>query len=232
MSNPDFAHIQNWVFDLDNTLYPPSRDLFALIDVRMTGFIQTLLNIDKNAAFSLQKKYLMEYGTTLNGLMGEHNINPDDFLNYVHDIDASKLAPDTALNEALNAFSGKKYIFTNGTVQHAENICTHLGILPHFTDIFDIRAGDYVPKPHPPVYDKMLTQFGIDADATAFFEDMARNLPPAAELGMTTIWLRPPLAHDAPKHVKFSHKGAQESIKAGHIDYVIDALVPFLHSIT
>jgi putative hydrolase of the HAD superfamily len=182
-----FVDITGWVFDLDNTLYPASQNLFAQIDKRMTAFIGEALAVERDEAYRLQKQFLGEYGTTLAGLMNKHGLPPGPFLDFVHDIDVSVLAPDPQLSDALAALPGKKFIFTNGTVAHAKRVMGRLGVDGHFDDIFDIVAGDYLPKPNPAIYPSMLARFGLDAQNTAFFEDMARNLTPAHQLGMTTV---------------------------------------------
>ncbi|MDP6222286.1 MAG: pyrimidine 5'-nucleotidase [Candidatus Micropelagos thuwalensis] len=213
-----------YLFDLDNTLYPPEKNLFAHVDVRMTAFIEEKLGLTHDEAFFIQKKYWKEYGTTLSGLMQFHGLEPDEFLDFVHDIDVSPLTPDPELSTALANLPGKKYIFTNGTQKHAERVSDRLGVLHHFDDIFDIRAADYVPKPDKNVYHKLIANYDINPDKTIFFEDMARNLLPAHELGMTTVWLKPKLSEDAPQHAKIGHEGAD----GGHINYEIDNLVDFL----
>lgn len=182
-----FADIESWVFDLDNTLYPAGQNLFAQIDIRMTAFIQDALKVDRDEAYRVQKEFLGEYGTTLSGLMNEHGLPPGPFLDFVHDIDVSVLKADPHLADALGALPGNKFIFTNGTVQHAENVTKQLGIADLFDDVFDIVAADYRPKPHAAIYPEMLSQFGIEADKSAFFEDMARNLTPAHKIGMRTV---------------------------------------------
>ena len=227
MSKHDLKNVKYWIFDLDNTLYPPELDLFAKVDVRMTSYIQDRLSLSHDEAFRLQKLYWKEYGTTLSGLMEEHKLSPDDFLDFVHDIDVSRLSPDPELDQALAGLNGIKYIFTNGTTQHAENVSQQLGIRHHFEDIFDIRAADYIPKPQKSAYEKMITHFGINPAESIFFEDMARNLPPAAELGLKTVWVRPALAPDAPAHAHISH----EQSDLHKFDYVVDALAPFLKEI-
>ena len=185
-----FYDIDAWVFDLDNTLYPAQHNLFAQVDKRMTAFIQDALSVSREEAYRLQKDYLRDYGTTLAGLMNRHNMAPDAFLDFVHDIDVSVLAPDTALRDMIDALPGRKFIFTNGTQDHATRVATRLGIGGLFHDIFDIVSANYVPKPNAQIYPAMLAQFGIEAQRSAFFEDMARNLPPAHALGMTTVLLR------------------------------------------
>ena len=182
-------HIDDWVFDLDNTLYPARHNLFTQIDARMTHFIQTRFNLDKDAAYALQKKYLHDYGTTLFGLMSEHKMQPHDYLEFVHDIDVSVLPPDPALRDAIAALAGRKFIFTNSTNAHAAQVINRLGLSDLFDGVFDIVDADYVPKPKPTIYPLMLARFGLDPKRTAYFEDIEKNLAPAHELGMTTIWV-------------------------------------------
>ena len=182
-----FNEIEAWVFDLDNTLYPLHHNLFEQVDKRMTAFIQDALDVDRDQAYFLQKSYLREFGTSLAGLMKRHGMKPDNFLEFVHDIDVSVLTPDPALHDAIAALPGRKFIFTNGTTRHAENVANRLGVMGLFEDVFDIVAANYIPKPNADIYPAMLERFNISADKSAFFEDMARNLAPAHELGMTTV---------------------------------------------
>ena len=183
----EFRNKNAWVFDLDNTLYPTDYALFSQIDKRMTSFIQDELQVDRDQAFKIQKDYLGEYGTTLSGLMNEHNMPPERFLDFVHDIDVSVLSPNPALAHAIDALPGRKFIFTNGTVDHAARVSQQLGVQHLFHDVFDIVAANYVPKPHMDVYPEMVKAFDIDAAQAVFFEDMARNLAPAHKLGMGTV---------------------------------------------
>jgi putative hydrolase of the HAD superfamily len=143
----DFSQIREWVFDLDNTLYPHHTNLFAQIDIAMTSYVSQLLQLPRDDARKVQKDYYKDYGTTLAGLIARHNVDPDDFLEKVHDIDYSWLDPDPALGEAIKALPGRKFIFTNGDRGHAERTARQLGILDHFDDIFDIVAAELVPKP-------------------------------------------------------------------------------------
>ena len=180
-----------WVFDLDNTLYPAHCNLFAQIDRRMAAFIRGRLGLDESEARRLQKRYYYEHGTTLRGLMLHHDVEPDHYLDYVHDIDMSPVPPAPELDRALHRLDGRKLIFTNGSVAHAERVVARLGIGHHFEAVFDIAAGDYLPKPHREVYRRFLVRHGVDAAGATMFEDTAANLRPAAQLGMTTVWVRP-----------------------------------------
>ena len=184
------AGIDCWIFDLDNTLYSFETDLFAQIDVRMGEFIQAALGVDRAAARRLQKSYFRAYGTTLRGLMVNHGTDPTAFLDYVHDIDHSVLAPAPELSAALAALSGRKLVFTNGSVRHAARVLDRLGIAGHFESVFDIAAADYVPKPFDHGYERLLETHRVCADTAAFFEDSLANLRPAAARGMMTGWLR------------------------------------------
>ncbi|GAB4136952.1 MAG: pyrimidine 5'-nucleotidase [Sphingomonadales bacterium] len=178
-----------WVFDLDNTLYPHECDLFSHIDHRMTAFIADRLGLQHDAARALQKRYFMEHGTTLRGLMDRHDVAPKDFLDYVHDIALESLAPDPSLEAQLAALPGTKLIYTNGTVQHAERVLAKLGIAQHFNEIFDIAAARYVPKPEADAFAQMVARLAFDPRRAVMLDDMARNLAPAHALGMTTVWI-------------------------------------------
>ena len=182
--------IEDWVFDLDNTLYSASLHLFPQIDRRMKAFISDLLQVSLDDAFKLQKEYYWKYGTTLRGLMLNHNIEPDNFLEYVHDIDHSALMPDARLGAALAALPGRKFIYTNGSERHAVSVIDRLGITAHFTGIFDICASRYIPKPEPGPYADLVARHAIKPDRAVMFEDIHRNLKPAAALGMRTVWVR------------------------------------------
>ncbi len=182
-----FNQIETWVFDLDNTLYSPDCKLFDQIDVRMGTFISQLLDVDRVEARRIQKDFFFHYGTTLSGLMNEHNVKPADFLEFVHDIDRSVIPHDETLNGVLARLPGKKYICTNGSVAHAEATLAEIGISAHFDDIFDIHAFDYEPKPARKAYDVMLKQAGFNPERAAMFEDIARNLEIPHELGMATV---------------------------------------------
>ena len=184
-----FAHIDAWIFDLDNTLYPASCNLFAQIDVRMGAFVSELLDLPRNEARRLQKQYFRDHGTTLNGLMTNHGIDPSDFLDFVHDIDYSPVERDHRLENALDRLPGRKLIFTNGTVKHAEAVLDRLTIADRFDAIYDIVASDYVPKPHPDPYDKLLAEHAIEPVGSVMVEDMAKNLRHPAALGMHTVWV-------------------------------------------
>ena len=190
IQNSDLKHINTWLFDLDNTLYPATSRLFDQIDVRIGRYIADFLNINESEARVIQKTFFREHGTTLRGLMNQYDITPIDFLNYVHDIDFSILKSNEALDKALNALPGRKLIFTNADVPYSEKILSRLGISHHFETIYDIVAANYEPKPFLEAYNRLISLHQIKPKHTIFFEDIARNLVPAAELGMTTVWVR------------------------------------------
>lgn len=186
---PALRHIDCWIFDLDNSLYPASADLFALIDRRMTLFIQQRLGCAPEEAFRIQKGYFRDHGTTLAGLMREHGVDPYEFLGFVHDIELARIAADPRLVAALDRLPGRKLVFTNGDEAYARRVLDKLGLGNAFDGLHDIHAMAYVPKPHPGAYAAMCERWGIDPKRALFVEDMARNLKPAKALGMTTVWI-------------------------------------------
>lgn len=222
----DFAHIETWIFDLDNTLYPHETDLFSQVDVRMTAYICKLLNLDHNAAHKVQKDFYRDYGTTLKGLIEQYGVDPDDFLEKVHDIDYSWLKPDPALRQAISALCGRKLIFTNGDRKHAENTANELGILDVFDDIFDIKAADYIPKPERETYERFLARFNVEPQKAAMFEDLARNLTVPKALGMRTVLIVP--NNFEPTYAEFWERDRGFS---DDVDFVTDNLRVFLTSL-
>lgn len=189
ISAPLLKDIKYWVFDLDNTLYSSAINLFTQVDEKMGIFISQMFDISYELAKKRQKYFFKKYGTTLRGLMTEYDINAHDFLDYVHDIDFTVLNVDHSLNEAIKNLPGDKFIFTNASNDYAQNILDKIGLNGHFKDIFDIHDGQFIPKPHMNSYRKMIDKFAIDPKVSAFIEDIAGNLNPAAELGMATIWV-------------------------------------------
>ena len=183
------SHIDCWIFDLDNSLYPPSAKLFDLIDERMGAFIQELLGCDAAEARRVQKHHFRTHGTTLAGLMAENGVDPHDFLSYVHDIDLARISADPEVPGAIARLPGRRFVFTNGDAAYAGRVLAKLGLLDLFEAIHDINAMDYVPKPDPRPYAQMCERFAIDPRRALFAEDMARNLAPAKALGMTTVWI-------------------------------------------
>lgn len=179
-----------WLFDLDNTLYHHSCDLFAQMDARMQDFICATLGVDREQARLLQKGYFHSYGTTLRGLMDEHGVDPRRFIDFVHEIDVTVVPASPVLGAILARLPGRKIVFTNGSVRHAENVMARLGVAHHFHAVFDIEAAGYVPKPAEASYRRIVERFRLDAARTLMLDDAARNLKPAAALGMTTVWVR------------------------------------------
>ncbi|MGM4979756.1 MULTISPECIES: pyrimidine 5'-nucleotidase [Rhizobium] len=227
LSEPsDFADIREWVFDLDNTLYPHHVDLFAQIDKNMTAYVSALLQMEREEARKLQKQYYLDHGTTLQGLMLHHGIDPNDFLEKAHAIDYSALMPQPELAAAIKALPGRKFIFTNGSVKHAEATAGALGILDNFDDIFDIVAADYVPKPAGSTYDKFMSLNRVDTKRAAMFEDLPRNLTVPKALGMKTVLLVPQNLETTV--VEWWERTTGED---DHIDYVTDDLTAFLKAL-
>jgi putative hydrolase of the HAD superfamily len=185
----ELAHVDCWIFDLDNCLYPASADLFALIDQRMGEYIARLLGCDAVEARRVQKGYFRDHGTTLAGLMATYGVEPRDFLDFVHDIDLARITADPAVVAAMDRLPGRKFVFTNGDEAYARRVLEKLGLANAFDGLHDIHAMDYVPKPDPRAYQAMCQRHGIAPERALFAEDMARNLAPAKALGMTTVWV-------------------------------------------
>ncbi|MFM8608492.1 MAG: pyrimidine 5'-nucleotidase [Hyphomicrobiales bacterium] len=186
-----FADVNVWIFDLDNTLYPPESALWPQVDQRITLFLGNMFGIDGMSARALQKYYYQKYGTTLKVLMDQYGMKPEPFLDFAHDIDVSRLPPDPELGHAIEALPGRKLILTNGSEAHARNVAGRLGILHHFEAIFDIIAADFTPKPEEATYLKFLDQYQIDPSHAAMFEDLAKNLVVPYQLGMRTVLILP-----------------------------------------
>jgi putative hydrolase of the HAD superfamily len=218
-----FADIEAWVFDLDNTLYPRSTNLFSQVDQRIRAYVGKLLNVDEAEAERIQKNFYREHGTTLRGLMLTHQVNPDEFLEFVHDIDHSVVKPDPKLGAAILRLPGKKYIFTNGSRHHAEKVAERLGFPKHFEDIFDIIAANLVPKPERQTYDRFVNQFGVKSERAAMFEDLARNLIVPKSVGMTTVLVVPPGTREV-FHGEWEYEGRDDE----HVDFVTDDLARFI----
>ncbi|MEJ8570900.1 pyrimidine 5'-nucleotidase [Microbaculum marinum] len=226
-----FSKVETWIFDLDNTLYPPRSNLFAQVDQKMGAFISRLLDVDLQEAKRLQKGYYRQYGTTLRGLMSEHGVDPHDFLAFVHDIDHSPIEPDPALGAALSLLPGRKFVLTNGSRRHAESIVARLGIEDHFEDLFDIIAAEFEPKPARPPYDRFLARYDVDPTRSAMFEDLPRNLDVPHELGMRTVLVVAP--PDTPQEtVAYRQQWEIEIGDAASIDHVTDDLADFLVSVS
>ncbi len=221
-----FGHIETWVFDLDNTLYPHHVNLWQQIDERIREYVANYLKIEKDDAFKLQKDYYRRYGTTLRGLVAEHDMPPDGYLDYVHRIDHSPLKPDAALGAALEKLPGKKLIFTNGTRAHADNVMRRLEIHSRFEDVFDIVAAELEPKPSKLAYERFLARHAVDPAKTAMFEDLARNLEVPHALGMTTVLVVP-----EGDRVVLRERWELQDRDAPHIDHLTHNLAGFLENI-
>ena len=184
-----FAHIRDWIFDLDNCLYPASTGLFSLIDERMTAYIERLLGCGPEEAHRVQKHHFHTHGTTLAGLMKEHAVDPHDFLEDVHDVPLDRVKGDERLARLLPRLPGRRFVFTNGDALYARRVLHAIGVHQHFDDLHDIHASSYRAKPDPHGYELLCERFGIDPAHALLADDMARNLVPAKQLGMTTVWV-------------------------------------------
>lgn len=218
-----FDHVDTWIFDLDNTLYPASCNLFAQVDHRMGEFIAKTIGVPYAHARHLQKSYYRQFGTTLSGLMQVHKLRPEPFLDYVHDIDLSVLQPSPELATAIAELSGRRLIFTNGSRRHAENVAAKIGVLHLFDDICDIAATDYVPKPDRKAFDRMISRHDVSAVSAAMFEDMPHNLEAPEALGMTTVLIHSDYV-DHPVQLKM--RDWQELPR--HIHHMTDDLTGFI----
>ena len=196
----ELGSIKYWIFDLDNTLYSGKTKVFEQVDKKMSKYISNKLNVTIEEAKKIQKNYFYEYNTTLNGMIKNHKIDASEFLEFVHDIDIDFLKKDIKLNEELKKLTGKKIIFTNGSRKHAINVTSRIGIEQHFDDVFDIVDSEFMPKPTIEPYKKLVEKHKIDPKLCVFVEDIARNLKPAYEMGMKTVWIE----NDEPWASKFS----------------------------
>ena len=215
----EFNSVKFWLFDLDNTLYSGKTKVFEQIDRKMSMYISKKLNVDITAAKEIQKNYFYEYNTTLNGMIKNHKIDPNEFLDFVHDINVDFLKKDIELGQELKKLNGKKIIFTNGSRNHAINITQRIGIDQYFDDIFDIVDSKFIPKPSVEPYKKLIEKHKIDPNLCVFVEDIARNLKPAYEMGMKTIWIK----NEEPWAKKYSDDG--------FINYKTNNLSEFLKKI-
>ncbi|MGF6861159.1 putative hydrolase of the HAD superfamily [Rhodobacteraceae bacterium MBR-64] len=206
-----FRHVRAWVFDLDNTLYPPEARLFDQIEARMVAFVMRALGLDRASADRLRADYLARYGTTLAGLMAVHGLDPADYLIEVHDIDLSHLAPEPALASAIAALPGRKIVYTNGTRAYATRVLAARGLSGNFDAVYGVHEAGYLPKPDPRAFQTVFARDGIDASRAAMFEDDPRNLTAPHAMGMRTV------------HV------AAKPAPADHIHHHTDDLAAFLH---
>jgi len=215
----DLDHVDCWVFDLDNTLYCSRKyDLFPAMGEKMALYLEQTLGVSADEAQQLRAQWSADHGTTLRGLMIERGLPPAAFLEFVHDLDLDQIQPEPALDAAIAALPGRKVVFTNATVKYAIDVMGRLGVSAHFDHIFDVAAADYVPKPQMPAYDEFLRQTGVRPDRAIFFEDMARNLAPAAQIGMTTVWVENERANAGPTPA------------CNHVHYVAEDLTRWLQA--
>jgi putative hydrolase of the HAD superfamily len=204
---PDLSHIDAWVFDLDNTLYPIETEFMLLIERRMTDFVMRLTGLPYDEARALQKSYWSNHGTTLAGLMANHHVDPVEFLDEVHDVSLDRLTPDPELHAALERLPGRRLVYTNGGSKHAQRVLERLELADLFEQVFHLEAADFIPKPNRSAYEALFGAHGIEPTTAAFFEDSEKNLKTGAEMGMTTVLVGPKaLASEAPFVQYRTHK--------------------------
>jgi putative hydrolase of the HAD superfamily len=186
-------HIEHWLFDLDDTIYPASSGLFRHVSSRITHRISELLGLPEDAARAVQRAYWRKYGTSLRGLVLEHDVDPEPFLAYVHDVPVEDiLAPDPELAAMLRALPGERHVFTNGPSEFAERVLARLGARDAFTHLFDIRHAEFVPKPDPVPYVRALARLGADPARIVLVDDAPQNVAQGRAMGLRTVWLRSP----------------------------------------
>ena len=220
-----FADVNVWIFDLDNTLYPPESALWPQVDQRITLFLGNMFGIDGISARALQKYYYQKYGTTLKGLMDQYGMKPEPFLDFAHDIDVSKLPPNPELGHAIEKLPGRKLILTNGSEAHARNVAGRLDIIDKFEAVFDIVAADFTPKPEEATYIKFLDKYQIDPSRAAMFEDLAKNLVVPYQLGMRTVLILPK------QFDVYREASEQMDVDAPYIHFKTKDLTAFLREI-
>ena len=212
MTGADLRHVDTWLFDLDNTLYPPDTGFRAEIEAKITDYTQGLTGLPRPEAYALQKRYLADHGLTLRGLMLHHGVDPDDYHRMFEDLSLAFLSRDEALVAAIRRLPGRRLIFTNADAGHAQRVMAHLGLESLFDEVFHIASADFAPKPSPASFDRLCASHALAPSATCFFEDIERNLAPAKALGMTTVLV-----------------GAKaEHVRAPYVDHVAPELARFL----
>ena len=222
-SGPDFRHVTEWIFDLDNTLYRADNGIFAQIEARMTDYVMAFLKLPREEAYARQKDLTAAHGTTLSGLMREHGAAPDDYLHYVHDIDLSSLGPDAALAAAIENLPGRRFVFTNGCRDHAARILNRLGMTHLFDDVWDIRTMDFMPKPETRAYDSVVAAGGVARQS----RHVRRHCPQSGAGAQA--------GHDhgmvEDRRTLGKTRARDGRFRRGDIDHETDNLTQFLHSI-
>jgi putative hydrolase of the HAD superfamily len=211
---PDLRHVDTWIFDLDNTLYPMDAAIGGAMDARITAFVRRETGLDEAGAYALQKRYLRENGATLAGLMANHGVDPYAYLEEVHDVSLETVAPDPALKTALERLPGRRLVFTNASAGHADRVLARLGLEDVFEHVFHLEAAALTPKPQARAYESLIAAHGVTPRTSAFFEDTEKNLEPASGYGMTTVLVGP-------------HAAASD---AAFVDFRTDDLTVFLNS--
>lgn len=217
--DPDFSHVDCWVFDLDNTLYPVTQKLLEHIDTHMGGFVARFLGVDREEAHRIQKQYFREYGLTLRGLMIHHDLDPARYFEEMTPMDLDEVTPNPALGASIAKLPGRKVIYTNASVRHAELVLDRLGMDDLFEAIYDIEAADWIPKPAIESYRRLCEHHGIEPTRAVMIDDIARNLEPAHELGMTTVWM------------KTGAEWARDIEPEAHIHHVTGDLKPWVDTV-
>jgi putative hydrolase of the HAD superfamily len=219
-----FAHVETWIFDLDNTLYSHEAQIWPQVDERITAYIADMFGIDGLSARALQKYFYHQHGTTLKALIDVYGVDPYAFLDFAHDIDHSRIELNPSLGDAIEKLPGRRLILTNGSRKHAEDVARKIGILDHFEDVFDIVAADFIPKPDRRAYERFFEKHGVDPAGAAMFEDIAKNLVVPHDTGMSTVLVIPKTLDP------FREEFEQEAVKAPHIDYITNDLADFLET--
>lgn len=212
----DLTHVRSWIFDLDNTLYPPESQFMRLVEKRINDYVVRTSGLAAPDAMVVQKGYLREYGTSLAGLMAHYKVDPHDFLAEVHDVPLDVLKPDAGLRAGLERLKGPRIVFTNGSSGHAKRVLERLALTDMFDGVFALEDADLIPKPDPRTFARMTERFGVDATSAAFFEDTVKNLKPAKAIGMTTVL------------VGVEAIATPDAAGADYIDFRAAALGPFL----
>ena len=204
-----FKHVDTWIFDLDNTLYPPEARLFDQIEARMTDWVVDALGVDRLEANELRKRYWSRFGTTLAGLMREHDVNPQEYLDHVHDISLEHLEPDPELAGAIASLPGRAIVYTNGSGPYARRVIEARGLSGIFDAVYGIEHADFLPKPERVAFETIIARDGLMPECAAMFDDDARNLAAPLALGMRTILVArtpvvvPHVQHHAPDLAEF-----------------------------